>query len=436
MQLYDWKTATATEKKAALSRPLSSDEQSNSASVKQIIATVQQQGDAALFSYAEKFDKVVLRALTVTEEEKQQAFASVNKATLEAIQFAKTRIEKVSALQMPSHPMVFCDAGVHCERQARPIDRVGLYIPGGSAPLVSTVLMLGVPAAMANCPLRILCTPPNQNGSVDATILVAATLCGIQQIYKVGGAQAIAAMAYGTTTIPKIDKLFGPGNQWVTTAKRFVAQDLRAAVSIDMPAGPSEVMVIADSHANPIYVAADLLSQAEHGEDSQVMLVTTCSVFANTILNCIAAQLKNLPRGDIAKKSLAQSKIIIVQNIDEAISVSNLYAPEHLILQVRQPQQYISAINNAAAVFVGPWSAEALGDYVTGSNHVLPTNGYARQCSGLSVVDFLKFISIQTVTHDGLEKMAPFAQQLAEVEGLHAHKNALSLRLVKEVVNE
>jgi histidinol dehydrogenase len=304
----------------------------------------------------------------------------------------------------------------------------GIYVPGGTAPLISTVLMLGVPAQMAECPLRILSTPPNQDGSISPSILFAAKLCGIQNVFKVGGAQAIAAMAYGTQTIPKVDKIFGPGNSWVTQAKMQVSQDAFGS-AIDMPAGPSEVMIIADDESNCDYVAADLLSQAEHGPDSQVLLITLSESFAIKTRQALIRQLAMLPRMQIAKQALENSSMIIVSTLEEAIEISNAYAPEHLILQIRNAKKYIPIIKNAGSVFIGPWTPETLGDYVTGANHVLPTNGYARSYSGLSVLDFMKFISFQTVTQQGLANIGPYAEKLAALEGLSAHKNAVSLRL-------
>ncbi len=428
MKIVQWKNLSPLEQKNILLRPRLSENEALKKGVKDIIQKVRSGGDQALLKLTEIFDRVTLANLEVSEEEFENAFAFIESDARAAIEFAKAQIEINHSIQLPRNSKVQTCEGVICERQARPIDRVGLYIPGGSAPLISTVLMLALPAKIANCPLRILCTPPNSKGEVDPNILVAAKLCGIQSVYKVGGAQAIAAMAYGTESIPKVDKIFGPGNRWVTQAKILVSEDASGA-SIDMPAGPSELMVIADEKANAEFVAADLLSQAEHGPDSQVMLISLTESFAELVRAAIMPLVHENPRAEIIKQSLQHSQIILAANLAEAISISNLYAPEHLILQVENPQQYVKDIQNAGAVFLGEWAPETVGDYVTGSNHVLPTYGYARNYSGLSVLDFMKFISVQTVTKEGLEKIGPFAEKLAALEGLHAHKYAVSLRL-------
>lgn len=345
-----------------------------------------------------------------------------------ALTFAKERIEIFHQANYPEVVITETCTGVTCERQAKPIERVGLYIPGGSAPLVSTVLMLAVPASIAQCPVKIICTPPDTNGKIDPHILVAAELCGVQSVFKVGGAQAVAAMAYGTQSIPKVDKIFGPGNQWVTQAKMLVSQDPLGA-SIDMPAGPSELMVIADESANPEWVAADLLSQAEHGADSQVILVVTSLVLANKVANAVAEQVAVLPRQAIATQALMHSAIIVVETLANAIEIANQYAPEHLILAFDEAEVYKGDIQNAGAVFMGHWTPETAGDYVTGSNHVLPTNGFARSVSGLSILDFMKFIYFQTVTEAGMKIIGPHAEILAAIEGLDAHKQAVTKRL-------
>lgn len=435
MKITNWNNLTEREKKQLLMRPNATDKNTIREKTQDILNAVKTGGDDILISLTAKYDRAQLKQLTVTAEEFQKAFQAISADAKQAILFAKTQLETNHQAQLPKNHIIKTCEGIFCERQARPIPRVGLYIPGGSAPLVSTVLMLAIPAKIAGCPLKILCTPPNEQGEIDPHLLYAAELCGIELVYKIGGAQAIAAMAYGTETIPKVDKIFGPGNAWVTQAKILVSQDSEGA-SIDMPAGPSEVMVIADDNANPDFVAADLLSQAEHGPDSQVMLITLSEEFARSVSQATKTQLEKLPRRHIATQSLSHSQIILAQNIEQAIEISNCYAPEHLILQITHPEKYVDLIQNAGAVFLGRFAAETLGDYVTGSNHVLPTNGYARSISGLSVTDFLKFISFQTVTRAGLEKVGCYAEKLAEIEGLHAHQYAVSLRLAEVVTNE
>lgn len=434
MKIYYWENLSEIEKKKILDRPgLAANETTKNITTK-IIQQVRLYGDDELISLTEKYDGAKLKELLVSSDEFAAAEKQITVAARQAIEFAKTQIESYHQLQLPSMQTIKIIEGVSCERQPRSIDRVGLYIPGGSAPLVSTVLMLAIPAKIANCPLRILCTPPNQQGKIDPHLLFAAKLCGIQYLYKIGGAQAIAAMAYGTESVPKVDKIFGPGNAWVTQAKMLVAQDPTGA-TIDMPAGPSELMVIADDNANQEYVAADLLSQAEHGIDSQVMLITFSEQFAVKVKNSIQLQLEALPRKEIARQSLMQSRIIIANTIEQAIVISNSYAPEHLILQITMPEKYVPYVKNAGTVFLGQWAPETIGDYVSGSNHVLPTYGYARSVSGLSVTDFMKFINFQMITKNGLKKIGDFAEQLAEIEGLQAHKRAVSLRLAGMVTN-
>lgn len=433
MRIIIWNNLPEVDKQKALLRPLLNESEGIRDQIKNIIAQVKKGGDKTLIELTEKYDQVKLNQLQVSVDECRAASNKISASARQAIEFAKKQIETNHQGQFPKNQTVETCEGVFCERQARPIERVGLYIPGGSAPLVSTVLMLGVPAQIARCPVSILCTPPSANGEIDPHLLVAAGLCGIQCIYKVGGAQAIAAMAYGTETIPKANKIFGPGNRWVTQAKILVSEDPHGA-SIDMPAGPSELMVIADENANPGYVAADLLSQAEHGTDSQVMLVALSEQFAINVRSKIEEQLKELPRKNIVEQSLANSRIIIANDIDQAIAISNAYAPEHLILQVKHPSNYLSSIQNSGAVFLGPWTPETVGDYVTGSNHVLPTYGYSRNYSGLGVLDFMKFISFQTVTRTGLEAIGQYAEKLADIEGLKAHKQAVTLRLYEKVI--
>lgn len=428
MNIVYWNKLNSSDIKQALKRPSENSTQSISEQVRAIMQQVKETGDDALKNFTAQFDKVNLEELCVQQVEFEQARLTLDAQKRNAISFAIARITDYHQAQLPENWQFDSMDGVICQRQARPIQAVGLYVPGGSAPLVSTVIMLAVPAMIAGCQQRIICTPPNSEGKIDPAILVAAQMCGIQQVYKVGGAQAIAAMSYGTHTIPKVDKIFGPGNKWVTAAKIESAISCKG-LSIDMPAGPSEILIIADSNANPRFVAADLLSQAEHDMASQVMLITPCEMLAQKVSVLLTQMVEQLPRRDIAIAALANSKIIIVDNINAAIEISNVYSPEHLSLQVNNPRQYISSIQNVGTVFLGKWAAESLGDYVTGANHVLPTAGYARTLSGLSVLDFIKFIGIQEVTSRGLLKVGHYAQRLAQMEQLEAHKMAVDIRM-------
>jgi histidinol dehydrogenase len=390
---------------------------------------VRANGDAALKNMTKQYDQVDLIDLQVMPDEFAAAYQYVKPAILKALKRVCQQLYAFHEQQKLKDLCVETSPGIICESQARPIQRVGLYVPAGTAPLVSTVLMLGVPAQIAACPVRILCSPPQADGNIDPHILVAAQLCGIEKIYKVGGAQAIAAMAYGTETIPKVDKIFGPGNAWVTQAKMQAAQDAMGAL-YDLPAGPSEVMVIADSSANPEFVAADLLSQAEHDTASQVMLLCNSAQFADAVKIAIVKQIKKIPRQQIAQQALENSYCILIDTVAEAIAIANDYAPEHLILQVMQPRQYLPAIQNAGSIFLGPWSPEAAGDYASGTNHVLPTYGFAKSLSGLSVRDFMKTLSIQELTRAGLADIAETIRELTTVEGLNAHQQAIDIRLV------
>lgn len=425
---FIWKNLLKDEKINLLKRPLKKSEEDFVVKVKEIINRVKYQGDMACREMTNTFDGVDLASFEVTPEELEDAQKKVDDKTRQAI---LRTINQLNAFHLPQRLKdikVETSKGIFCESQSRPIQRVGLYIPGGSAPLVSTVLMLGVPAKLANCPLRVMCSPPRPTGDIDPNILVAATLCGIEKIYKLGGAQAIAAMAYGTESIPKVDKIFGPGNSWVTQAKMLVSQDVLGAI-YDLPAGPSEVMVIADNCADPEFIAADLLSQAEHGCDSQVMFVCTDINMAKKVNQAIECQMKGLSRRKIAEQSLKNSCLMIVDDVLDAIDIANEYAPEHLIMQVEEPRTYLDKIQNAGSVFLGPWSPESAGDYSSGTNHVLPTYGFAKSLSGLSVRDFMKSISIQELTRDGLFDIADTIRIFATIEGLDAHKNAVEIRL-------
>jgi len=401
--------------------------------VKGIIEDVKKNGDEAIRRYTRQFDDAMLKGLCVTKKEIEKAIAAVPFAFKKACATAAANIEKFHRAQVYKTPVVETMNGVRCWRESRPIEKVGLYIPGGAAPLPSTVLMLGIPAKIAGCKEVILCTPPQKDGSIPHSILFAARQCGITQIFKVGGAQAISAMAYGTKTIPKVDKIFGPGNRYVTAAKMLVALDLDGA-AIDLPAGPTELLVIADQYARPDFVASDLLSQAEHGVDSQVVLVATNDWNAERILTEVEKQLILLPRKEIAMQALAKSFILITNNIERAIAFSNAYAPEHLIINVKKPERYLKSVSNAGSVFIGPYSCESAGDYASGPNHTLPTHGYARSYSGVSVESFVKTISFQKLTREGAERLGPAVSAMAEVEGLEGHKRAMELRYGKHAI--
>ncbi len=428
MRRLDWNQLDATERAATLQRPALTRSATLSADVARVIAQVRADGDATLRALTRRFDGVELARFEVEAAEFDAAEAALPGALRGAIDEALARIETFHRAAAPQPVAVDTAPGVRCERVLRPIDRVGLYVPAGSAPLPSTALMLGVPARIAGCSDVVLCSPPRADGKVDAAVLYAARRCGITRVFKLGGAQAIAAMAYGTASVPKCDKLFGPGNAWVTEAKQQVSIDPQGA-AIDMPAGPSEVLVIADDAADPAFVAADLLSQAEHGADSQVVLVTPDPGLADRVLAAIAAQLDDLPRRATAALSLANSLAITVGSLDEAFEVSNRYAPEHLILQVRDARSRLGQVRNAGSVFLGAWSPESVGDYCSGTNHVLPTYGHARAWSGVSVASFVKAITVQELSLEGLANIGACAMELARAEGLHAHERAVSLRL-------
>ncbi|PZR26376.1 MAG: histidinol dehydrogenase [Citrobacter freundii] len=394
--------------------------------IREVLTKVKANGDEALRSFTRDFDGVDLTALQVSEEEIETANSLVSPALKQAIETAKNNIETFHSFQVIEEPVVAVMPGVKCWRRAVGIEKVGLYIPGGTAPLFSTVLMLGVPATLAGCKEIILCTPPQKDGSVHPAILFAAQLAGITKIFKVGGAQAIAAMAYGTETIPKVFKIFGPGNQYVNGAKQLVQAEQTA---IDMPAGPSEVCVLADDSANAAFIAADLLSQAEHGPDSQVLLVTTSADLASAVQKEIEQQVAFLPREVFAQQSLSNSRAIVLQTMDEAIELVNQYAAEHLIIACNNEEEIGGEIINAGSVFLGNYSPESAGDYASGTNHTLPTNGFAGAYSGVSVDSFVKKITYQQLTKDGLRQLAPVIEEMAVAEGLEAHANAVRVRL-------
>lgn len=395
-------------------------------SVRNVLNRVKKSGDEALRELTLQFDKVSVSQLQVTAEEIEEAKKSLSVELRKSIETAADNITKFHAAQKREVTKVETMPGVTCWRKGVPIDKVGIYIPGGSAPLFSTVLMLGVPAMLAGCKEVILCTPPDKSGKINAAILFTAQLVGITKIFKVGGAQAIAAMTYGTQTVPNVYKIFGPGNQYVTKAKQLVTED---GVAIDMPAGPSEVLVWADETANPAFVAADLLSQAEHGEDSQVILVLNNASLIDAIKAEIEKQLAKLPRKAIAEKALANSRVISFSDNDDAIRFINRYAPEHLIINTKDPAELSEAITNAGSVFHGNYSPESIGDYASGTNHTLPTNGFAKSFAGVSLESFLKYITYQELTKEGLQSLGPVVEHMAEAEQLVGHKRAVSIRL-------
>lgn len=428
MRILDWNTLTQPERRAALARPTLESRADIAAVALEVINTVRLHGDAALRQYTERFDGVKLTALEVSREELAAARKELTSEQIAALERAIDNVSRFHGAQVPKDFATDTMPGVRCERIIRPIQAVGLYVPAGSAPLPSAVIMLAVPARIAGCPRRVLCTPPNRQGNANAAVLVAAQLCGIDTVFKVGGAQAIAALAYGSGSIPKVDKIFGPGNAWVTAAKQLVSND-PAGAACDMPAGPSEVLVVADDTARPDFVAADLLAQAEHDGQAQAILVTSSRKLAESTAVAIQTQMATLSRRSILEKSLASSRCIVVSDIEAAIRVANEYAAEHLILEVAEPRRWLPQIHNAGSIFLGTWSPEPMGDYCSGTNHVLPTYGYARAYSGLSVLDFVKGITVQELTPAGLQALGPTAVALAEMEGLDAHANAVTRRL-------
>lgn len=428
LNAFRWADLSADEQQSLLQRPAAGNDIVLHDAVADIIQQVRTNGDAAVRELTARFDDIELADFRVGDDEFEQAENELAASAIAAIDVAITNVQRFHEAQLPPDISVETMPGVHCERISHPIDAVGLYVPAGTAPLPSTAVMLAVPAAIVNCPIRILCTPPRIDGRADPAVLVAASRAGVRDIYKIGGAQAIAAMAYGTETVPKVCKIFGPGNNWVTTAKQLVSTDSAGAV-IDMPAGPSEVLVIADASASAEFVAADLLSQAEHGVDSQVVLLTTSADLARAVEKAVATQLAGLSRADIARQSLANSRVIVVDDLDEAIEISNRYAPEHLILQFDAARDRLRDIRNAGSVFLGHWTPESVGDYCSGTNHVLPTYGFARAYSGLGTDQFLRQMSVQELSEDGLARIANTTVELANLEGLDGHAAAVQIRL-------
>jgi histidinol dehydrogenase len=394
--------------------------------ISEVFDNVEKDGDKALKAYTLKFDKANLRDLKVSGEEINQGVALVSEELQEAIALAKQNIKIFHASQFISKKVVNTSAGVECWQEMRPIEKVGLYIPGGTAPLFSTILMLGIPAKLAGCKEIVLCTPPDENGKINPAILYAAKLVGVTDIFKLGGVQAIAAMTLGTDSVPNVYKIFGPGNQFVTGAKQFA---LTKGVAIDMPAGPSELMVVADQLASPAFVASDLLSQAEHGHDSQVICVCNTIEHLEAIQKEVKTQMAVLPRKEMAQSAIENSQFILMPNLVNQIDFINEYAPEHLILNVQNENLYLDRIINSGSVFIGPYTPESAGDYASGTNHTLPTNGYARMYSGVNMDAFTKKITFQKISKQGIEAIGPGIELMAEAEGLQAHKNAVTLRL-------
>jgi histidinol dehydrogenase len=428
MKITDWSALDEAEREQVLARPALAAARDQAARVAEIIAQVRSDGDDALRRLTRRIDGVELDSLEVAPGEFDAAGEVLTSAQKNAIAAAAANIEAFHALQRPPAIDIETQPGVRCQRLVRPLGRVGLYVPAGTAPLPSTALMLGVPARLAGCPVRVLCCPPGPDGRVDAAVLYAARLTAVGRVFKVGGAQAIAAMAYGTETIPRVDKIFGPGNSWVTEAKTQVDLDPAGAAK-DYPAGPSEVLVIADEAANPEFVAADLLSQAEHGPDSQSILITTSRELAVAVIAAIDRQRSVLTRREIVDQSLAHAALIVAGDLPEAIAIANRYAPEHLILQVEAARSWLDHIEAAGSIFLGAWTPESVGDYCSGTNHVLPTYGYASRYSSLGLNDFLRTMTVQELTPAGLETIGPVATTLAETEGLDAHARAVTLRL-------
>jgi histidinol dehydrogenase len=428
LAILDWAALDEARRTELLRRPAQRDAAGLLERVRRIVDDVRARGDEALREYTETLDRVRLESFLVSAEEFAAAEAALSAEQRAALERAIGTVTRFHELQSFAPLRLETAPGVVCERVTVPLDAVGLYVPAGTAPLPSTALMLAVPARIAGCPVRVMCTPPRSDGSADPAVLVAARLCGVSQVFKLGGAQAVAAMAYGTASVPKVVKIFGPGNSWVTAAKQLVAQDADGA-AFDMPAGPSEVLVVADATARPAFVAADLLAQAEHSPDAQVVLVTTSRALAEECVAEVERQLAVLPRREIAARSIAESRVLVVPDLATAMDVSNRYAPEHLILQVAEPRRLLADVRNAGSVFLGAWTPETMGDYCSGTNHVLPTYGHARAYSGLGVPDFVKRITVQELSPEGLARLGPTARTLARLESLDAHANAVTVRL-------
>jgi histidinol dehydrogenase len=428
MRILDWKSLSGAQREQALRRPALRDAPAVADAARNIIDAVRREGDAAVLALTEKFDGVRPASLTVTPQEFDHAERSLNAAQITAIERAIANVRRFHEAQGSKPLRIEISPGVLCERISVPIRAVGLYVPAGSAPLPSTAIMLAVPAAIAACPVRVMCTPPLRGGGADPAVLTAARKSGVERVFKAGGAQAVAAMAYGTASIPKCDKIFGPGNAWVTAAKILAAQD-PAGAAADLPAGVTEVMVIADDSARADFAAADLLAQAEHSPEAQSLLVTTSAEFAEETARQVHRQAAALSRVGILAESLSHLRILIVDSLETALGIAEEYAPEHLLLEIREPRRWLDRVRTAGAVFLGHWSPETLGDYCSGPNHTLPTYGYAKAYSGLGLEDFQRRITLQEITRAGLAELGPTAQVLAHLEGLDAHAAAVSVRL-------
>lgn len=426
--MITWSSLSENEKKQALARPAMANSQQLKQTVGEIIARVEAEGDGAVLDYTRKFDCPDLKSLVLSQENIDALAAKVTPEVANAIDTAFNNIKTFHEAQVPSDIAITTTPGVQCELRFTALDAVGLYIPGGSAPLPSTVLMLGVPALVAGCENKLLCTPPNKEQLIAPEIAYAARKCGIDKIFLCGGAQAVAAMALGTETIPQVDKIFGPGNSFVTEAKQQVSQRADGA-AIDMPAGPSEVLVLADEFANPEFVAADLLSQAEHGPDSQAILVSNSATLIEEAKAAVERQLATLSRAEIARPAMENARYILADSIEQAIEASNAYAAEHLIVQIENARNYLPKIKYAGSIFLGPWSPESAGDYASGTNHVLPTYGYAKNYSSLGLLDFMRRYTIQELSEDGMRNLGPAIMALAAAEGLDAHEQAVALRM-------
>ncbi|WP_100656768.1 histidinol dehydrogenase [Alteromonas flava] len=426
--MITWNLLNEEAQAKVLERPALSDSATLSATVKQIIDDVRINGDSAILALTRQFDGADLDQLALDSNEITNAVESLDPVTKQAIDTAYSNIKRFHEAQKPNAVDIETMPGVRCQQLTQAIANVGLYIPGGTAPLPSTVLMLGVPAQVAGCQTIVLCTPPNKTGKIAAEIRYAASLCGITQVFLCGGAQAIAGMAFGTESIPKVDKIYGPGNSFVTEAKQQVST-LAGGAAIDMPAGPSEVLVLADEKANPDFVAADLLSQAEHGKDSQAVLVSNCETLIRATEQAVDQQLAKLSRNEIASAAMQHSRYILTEDFAQAIAVSNQYAPEHLIVQAENARNWLPSIRNAGSIFVGAWSPESAGDYASGTNHVLPTYGYSRMYSSLGLLDFMRRYTVQELSPAGFKALAPTLLALSNAEGLDAHGNAVAIRL-------
>jgi histidinol dehydrogenase len=428
LSILDWSELSDVERRKALRRPAHSTADEVQRGVQETIGSVRSRGDVALQELTERFDGVRLETFGVSEEEFAEAERSLTPQQITAIERAIANVQRFHEAQLAMPISIETSPGVRCERHYRAIQRVGLYVPAGVAPLPSAAIMLAVPAKIAGCKTVVLCTPPRKDGRADPAVLTIARLCGIDRVFKIGGAQAIAAMAYGTETVPKVDKVFGPGNAWVTAAKILVANDSDGA-AMDLPAGPSEVLVIADNSARADFVASDLLAQAEHSADAQAILVSTSRTLIEEVVVELEAQMRRLGRERTLRESINHARLFFVPTLEDGFALSDEYAPEHLIIETEKPRQWLPRVHNAGSVFLGSWTPETMGDYCSGTNHVLPTYGFARAYSGLSLTDFLRRMTVQELTPDGLRDLGPTAITIAELEGLDAHANAVQVRL-------